>query len=70
MNRGLYVSFCSLALVAGWLTPKLIKRLPPVPPRGDPTRFLWAQFVLYVTAFVILAATVVVRLWPRLAGGE
>jgi hypothetical protein len=67
MNRGAYILLCSLALVAGWTTAKLVKRLPPVPPRGDPRRYLWAQVLLYVGTFGLIAATVVVRLWRTMA---
>jgi energy-converting hydrogenase Eha subunit A len=62
MNSGLYILLCSLALVA-WFSAKLVRRLPRVPPPGDPVRFLWAQVVVYLTAFVILAATVIRREW-------
>jgi hypothetical protein len=66
MSKGAYIFAYALALVAGWLTAKLVKRIPPVPPPGDPRRFLWAQVLLYVGTFGIIAATVVARLWGRM----
>jgi hypothetical protein len=63
MSKGPYIFACSLALVAGWLTAKPVQR---IPPPGDPRRYLWAQVLLYVGTFGIIAATVVVRLWGRM----
>jgi hypothetical protein len=60
MSKGLYISACSLALAAGWLTAKLAQR---IPPPGDPRRYLWAQVLLYVGSFGVIAATVAIRLW-------
>jgi len=60
MNKGPYIFACSLTLVAGWPTAKLAQR---IPPPGDPRRYLWAQVLLYVGTFGIIAATVAIRLW-------
>jgi hypothetical protein len=51
----------------GWTTPKLVKRLPPIPPPGDPRRYLWARVLLYLGALAIVVATVVIRLWGKMA---
>jgi hypothetical protein len=66
MSKGRYTFACVLALVAGWSTAKLVKRLPPLPTPGDPRRYLWAQVLLYVGTFAIIAATVAIRLWGRM----
>src|SRR5262249_285274 len=42
MNRGAFTLLCALALVAGWFTAKLVKRLRPILPAGDPRRYLCA----------------------------
>ena len=67
MSKGAYIFTCSLALVAGWTTAKLVKRLPPVPPPGDPARYLWAQVLLYAGTFGLIAATVAIKLWGEMA---
>jgi hypothetical protein len=43
-----------------------MKRLPPVPPPGDPRRYLWASAILYLGTFGIIAATIAIRLWGRM----
>ena len=62
MNKGAYLFLCSLALIAGWMTAKLVPR---IPPRGDPQRFLWAQVLLYAGTFAIVAVSVLARLLAR-----
>jgi hypothetical protein len=61
--RGGTIFLLALAFTLGIVTRRLVKR---IPPEGDPRRFLWAQVLLYVGTFVIIAATVVVRLWGRM----
>jgi MFS family permease len=59
-DKGPYVLACALALVAGWLTAKLVRR---IPPRGDPRRFIWGQVILYVGTFAIVVVSVVTKWW-------
>jgi hypothetical protein len=54
----------ALAFTLGIVTSRIVKR---IPPPGDPRRYLWAQVLLYVGTFGIIAATVVVRLWGKMA---
>jgi hypothetical protein len=50
-------------LTLGIVTSRIVKR---IPPEGDPRRYLWAQVLLYVGTFGIIAATVAIRLWGRM----
>jgi hypothetical protein len=61
MSSGLYVLLCALALVTGWTTATLVKRLPSIPPPGDPRRYLWAQVILYIGAFIAVLIGVLAK---------